>query len=109
METQRYELFDDERLQIKRPLLHVAYEVLTLEEQHRFELLCQEVCAEIPPRIQAFEALYMGYFEELHTAEDDATFYRLMEKMNDLSCRIADLNVLFLYIEGNFILTSTQA
>ncbi|SFS47022.1 hypothetical protein [Marininema halotolerans] len=109
MSKTTYELVFDQRLQIRKPLLHVDYEELSLEEQEQFEWLCQEICAEIPPRIQELEAIYMKSFEVLYFAEDDATFFQLTTEMNELSCLIADLNVLFLHIEGKFIQTSVHA
>ncbi|MFC4077169.1 hypothetical protein [Salinithrix halophila] len=104
-----YERVHDERLRVDRPVLYVEYESLSEGEQQEFELLCQEICAQIPPRIKAFEEIYMDRFEALHQAENDEAFYHLLEEMNDISSRIADLNVLFLHIEGNFIAASIHS
>ncbi|SEM67240.1 hypothetical protein [Lihuaxuella thermophila] len=109
MMTPAYEIRFDERLGIDRPLLHVEYEELPEELRQEFELKCQEVCARIPERIKCLEQEYLDRYEALKEAEDDETFYRLTDEMNDLSKTICDLNILFLYIEGTFLASSVHA
>ncbi|PTM60060.1 hypothetical protein [Desmospora activa] len=99
----------DERLGVRRPRLFVAYEELSREYLHRFELGCQEVCSDIPERIRLFERRYMHLFEALNGIEREAEMDRILEEMNDLSSRIADLNVLYLHIEGTYIGANVHA
>lgn len=99
----------DERLGIHRPRLFVDYEELSRDNRHRFELGCQEVCAEIPERIRLLEERYMNLFEALNEMATEAEWERLMDEMNDLSSCIADLNVLYLHIEGTYIGANVQA
>lgn len=104
-----FELIYDERLRIQRPLLHVEYESLTPMLQSEFELLCQQVCAQIPEEIKRFEVEYLQVFDQLKDVDDEQQFLMLNEKMNDISSRICDLNLLFLHIEGTFIAYSVHA
>lgn len=103
MSNRWYELIYDERLGIERPVLHVTYDQLTLEQQDEFEMVCQRVCAQIPPKIKLLEQAYMDCYERLKQTDGDEAFYEAMEKLNDISSRICDLNVLFLQIEGSFL------
>lgn len=103
MSERWYELVHDERLRIERPVLHVAYDQLSQEQQDEFEMVCQRVCAQIPPQIKRLEQAYMDCFERLKQADGDEVFYKIMKKMNDISSQICDLNVLFLQIEGSFL------
>lgn len=104
-----YEMYYDERLQIHRPILHVDYNELEKPLQAEFELLCQQVCANIPEQIKRFEEVYLQTFESLKEIEDEDQFLAINEQMNDLSSRISDLNILFLHIEGSFIAYSVHA
>lgn len=104
-----FELQYDARLNIERPLLHVAYEELTEEEREEFEVLCQKVCSRIPVQIQNFEREYMKRFAELEQMEEDSQFYVLLDEMNEISSCISDLNVLFLHIEGRFLASLSHA
>jgi hypothetical protein len=104
----KYTLKQDERLGIPKPVLFVEYEKLSEEEQARFELMCQTVCAKIPEAIKVFERRYMDYFERLDQV-DDTAFYEIMGEMNEISSCICDLNLLYLWIEGNFLSTSVHA
>ncbi|PTX53710.1 hypothetical protein C8P63_12730 [Melghirimyces profundicolus] len=96
-----FHFFYDERLEVRRPLLHVNYEELPPESQHRFEMKCQEVCAEIPPKLKEWEERYMICFDALNQAEGEEDFDRIWDEMNDISSRIADLNLLYFHIEGH--------
>jgi microcystin degradation protein MlrC len=98
-----YDFWHDGRLGIDRPRLHVPYEQLSEKEQHLFELRCQEICSRIPPQIKSFEREYMNCFEALNQSCDDQEFEQLFNRMNDLSSRICDLNVLYLHIEGSYL------
>ncbi|MBA4492726.1 hypothetical protein ACFO25_09475 [Paenactinomyces guangxiensis] len=109
MTTAAYEIRFDERLGIDRPVLHVDYETLSDEVQQEFEMKCQQICARIPERIKRFEREYMERFEALKEAEDDEIFFNLTDEMNEISKIICDLNILFLYIEGTFIPSSSHA
>ena len=104
----KYGLKQDTRLGIEKPVLFVPYEMLSTVEQSAFELLCQQVAATIPEAIKSFERTYMHYFDQLGEV-DDAGFYDLMEEMNEISSCICDLNLLFLWIEGNFLSKSVHA
>lgn len=99
----------DERLGIRRPRLFVDYEELSTARRHRFELGCQEVCSEIPSRIRWFEKRYMTLFEALNETSSETELDRLLDEMNELSSCIADLNVLYLHIEGTYIGANVSA
>lgn len=104
----KYTLKQDERLGISKPVLFVEYEQLSIQEQADFELLCQTVCAKIPETIRLFEHRYMKYFDQLDQV-DETGFYELMGEMNEISSCISDLNLLYLWIEGNFLSNSVHA
>jgi hypothetical protein len=104
----KYTLQQDHRLGVPRPVLFVDYEALCAEEQASFELLCQTVCAQIPEAIKRIELQYMERFTKLDQVEEDE-FYTLMDEMNELSSCICDLNLLYLWIEGNFLSSSVHA
>jgi hypothetical protein len=93
----------DPRLGLKRPRLNREYEALTLEQQEAFELGCLQICAEIPEQIRQFEQQYMYYFAQLTEVDDESFFDQLNAKMNDISSRINDLNLLYLTIEGTYL------
>ncbi|WP_091567465.1 hypothetical protein [Melghirimyces thermohalophilus] len=97
---QPFSFFFDERLEVTRPLLHVEYESMPTEVRHQFELKCQQICATIPEKLKEWERRYLERFEALNQAEDEAEFDRLWEEMDRISSRIADLNLLYLHIEG---------
>ncbi|MBD1373168.1 hypothetical protein IC620_12460 [Hazenella sp. IB182357] len=103
-----YEIYFDDRLGMNRPRLLVDYDSLSAEQQQEFELKCQEICSYIPERIKAFESRYMSYYEQLKEA-DDETFFLYNEEMNQISEIICDLNLLYLYIEGNFLNSTALA
>lgn len=109
MTTPAYEFRFDERLGIHRPLLHVEYEELPEEVRQEFELKCQEICARIPEQIKRLEQEYLERYEALKEAEDDKSFYRLTDEMNEISKNICDLNILFLYIEGTYLASGVHA
>jgi hypothetical protein len=104
----KYTMKQDERLGLARPVLLTPYDQLNTEEQASFELLCQSVCARIPETIKQFELKYMENFEALEWV-DEEKFYQLMSEMNEISSCICDLNLLFLWIEGNFQAKSLHA
>jgi hypothetical protein len=104
----KYTTRKDIRLGVTRPILVVSYDQLTVVEQADFELLCQTVSAEIPEAIKQFEITYMQKFDALAEV-DEAGFYRISEEMNEISSCICDLNLLFLWIEGNFLSKSLHA
>lgn len=104
----KYTLKQDERLGVPKPVLFVEYEQLSNAEQADFELLCQTVCAKIPEAVKTFEQQYMKYFDQLDQV-DETGFYELMEEMNEISSCICDLNLLYLWIEGNFLSNSVHA
>ncbi|MFS8512646.1 MAG: hypothetical protein LOD87_02850 [Planifilum fulgidum] len=98
-----YEWRFDPRLNIDRLILHVDPDRLTQEEKTELALRYQEMAAQIPAQVKAFERRYMACYEELKQAEDDESFYSLIDEMNDLSSRISDLNILYLEIEGRYL------
>jgi hypothetical protein len=104
----KYALKQDERLGVMKPVLFVPYEELSDHEQAEFELMCQKVCAKIPEAIKTLERTYMDYFEQLDQV-DETRFYDLMGEMNEISSCICDLNLLYLWIEGNFLAKSVHA
>lgn len=93
----------DPRLGLKRPCLYIEYEELTSEQQEAFELGCLQICAEIPEQIRQLERQYMIYYAQLADVADESVFDELNAKMNDLSSRINDLNLLYLTIEGTYL------
>ncbi len=104
----KYTTRQDLRLGVTKPVLLVPYEQLTGKEQASFELLCQTVSAGIPEAIKRFESKYMQKFDALADV-DEAGFYHVTEEMNEISSCICDLNLLFLWIEGNFLSKSLHA
>lgn len=104
----KYTISQDDRLGLARPVLLTPYDKLNEEEQASFELLCQSVCAGIPEAIKRFERKYMQHFDALDEV-DETEFYQLMNEMNEISSCICDLNLLFLWIEGNFLSKSLHA
>lgn len=104
----KYTTKQDTRLGVLRPVLLASYEELNEEEQASFELLCQEVAAQIPEAIKRLERTYMGKFEQLSEV-DERGFFQLTTEMNEISSCICDLNLLFLWIEGNFLAKSLHA
>jgi hypothetical protein len=109
MDTVPFEFCYDQRLGIRRPYLHREYEELSKELQDEFELKCQEICSEIPERIKVLEREYMRKFEDLREMDDETSFLRLNDEMNELSKKICDLNILYLYIEGTFLAANVHA
>lgn len=103
MNTPPFSFVFDPRLGLKRPRLNVEYEALSKEQQETFELGCLQICAEIPEQIRQFEQQYMNYYTQLTNVEDESVFDQLNAKMNDLSSRINDLNLLYLTIEGTYL------
>src|SRR5690606_2461172 len=69
-----YEWRFDPRLNIDRLILHVDPDRLTQEEKTELALRYQEMAAQIPAQVKAFEKRYMACYEELKQAEDDETF-----------------------------------
>jgi hypothetical protein len=104
----KYTLKQDDRLGVPKPVLFVEYEQLSNREQASFELLCQTVCAKIPEAIKTFERRYMEFFDQLDQV-DETGFYELMGEMNEISSCICDLNLLYRWIEGNFLSNSVHA
>lgn len=104
-----FELRYDARLQIETPHLHIPIERLTATEREEFEVVCQQVCSNIPAQIQAFEKSYMDRFAMLENVKADEDFFNLLDEMNHISSCINDLNVLFLHIEGRFLASRTHA
>jgi hypothetical protein len=98
-----YEWRFDPRLNIRRLVLRADPDRLTDAERAELAARYQEMAAQIPAQVKAFEKRYMACYEELKQAEDDATFYSLIDEMNDLSSRISDLNILYLEIEGRYL------
>ena len=98
-----FELCYDEELGLMRPVLHVEYESLSPEKRQEFEWACQQVCAEIPDRLHQFEQSYMELYEKLKDTEDEELFYKTNEKMNELSKKISEINLLYLQIEGTYL------
>jgi len=109
MQTKPYEVRYDRRLKIDRPFLHIDYEELSEAEREEFELICQEICSKIPDQIKAWEQEYNNKYESLKEADDEEVFYQLTDELNEISSRICDLNLLFLYIEGTYISQSIHA
>lgn len=103
MENSIYEWRFDPRLNINRLILHVDPDRLSQEEKKELALRYQEMAAQIPAQVNAFEKRYMACYEKLKQVEDDGDFYSLIEEMNDLSSRISDLNILYLEIEGRYL------
>lgn len=98
-----YEWLFDSRLNIRRLILRVDPDQLTPGEKAELAIRYQEMAAQIPVQIKVFERRYMACYEELKQAEDDESFYSLVEEMNDLSSRISDLNILYVQIEGRHL------
>lgn len=109
MSGQPFELRYDKRLQIETPHLHVPIDHLTEAEREAFEVVCQQVCSNIPVQIQTFEKSYMERFALLEEVEEDEDFFDLLDEMNEISSCINDLNVLFLHIEGRFLASRAHA
>ncbi|MBA4544174.1 MULTISPECIES: hypothetical protein [Thermoactinomyces] len=109
MDTVPFEFRYDQRLGIKRPFLHQEYEALSKELQDEFELKCQEICSQIPERVKMLEREYMQKFNDLKEMDDETSFLRLTEEMNELSRRICDLNILYLHIEGTYLAANVHA
>ncbi len=98
-----FEFRYDEEINLMRPVLHVDYESLNLEERQEFDWGLQQISAQIPDRIQQFEQEYMNLYETLKSTEDDASFFRINEEMNKVSKKISELNLLYLHIEGTHL------
>jgi len=103
MSDPTYEWRFDPRLNIHRLILRVDSDRLAPKERAELALRYQEMAAQIPAQVRAFEQRYMACYEALKQAEDDESFYSLIDEMNDLSSRISDLNVLYLEIEGRYL------
>ena len=103
MADSTYEWRFDPRLNIRRLILRVDPDRLTPGERAELAVRYQEMAAQIPAQVKAFEKRYMACYEELKQAEDDESFYALIDEMNDLSSRISDLNILYLEIEGRYL------
>lgn len=104
-----YTLQYDEHLHVHRPILHTAYEELSMEDREAFERACQKICAHIPIQIERMEQIYMQRYAQLEDAQEDEGFFALLDEMNELSYRISALNVLFFQIEGRFLAGKSYA
>ncbi|MEW9033079.1 MAG: hypothetical protein AB2404_10215, partial [Planifilum fimeticola] len=83
MADSTYEWRFDPRLNIRRLILRVDPDRLTPGERAELAVRYQEMAAQIPAQVKAFEKRYMACYEELKQAEDDESFYALIDEMND--------------------------
>ncbi|MGA8943917.1 MAG: hypothetical protein WB502_14580, partial [Thermoactinomyces sp.] len=74
-----YEWRFDPRLNIRRLVLRADPDRLTDAERAELAARYQEMAAQIPAQVKAFEKRYMACYEELKQAEDDETFYSLID------------------------------
>jgi hypothetical protein len=109
MQHSWFEFRYDERLNLPLPLLHVEYEELPEAARQEFELKCQEICSLIPERIKELERLYLARYDQLWDVENEESFLKLNDEMNELSRTICDLNLLYLHIEGTYLDANVHA
>jgi pyruvate-formate lyase-activating enzyme len=100
---QRFAFRYDDTIRIKIPVLYVPYDELDEEEINKIHQLCDEISGEIPALIHQFEKEYEHLYEELAQGDTDEVFYKVTDRLNEISRNISELNICYYRMQGKFL------
>jgi len=102
-----FEFVYNEEIGIETPILHIPYEQLSKEELDALHHKMEKVSGQIPERIRELEQKYKELYKQFTEQESDSQFYEGMNRINELSRKIGELNIWYLRMQGKH-LTSYQ-
>ncbi|WP_039944531.1 hypothetical protein [Thermicanus aegyptius] len=102
---EKYEFHYVEELGIEIPHLYVPYDELSEDEKEDLQVKFEEISGKIPERIQALEKEYRDSYYLFAKEPSEDAFYHGMEYLNRLSRNICELNILYLQMQGNHLVT----
>lgn len=97
----------DQELGIEVPVLYVPFDQLSEGEKEEFHAKMEEISGKIPGRIRELEQEYKEMYDHLSLENSDQIFFDGMERLNQISRSISELNILYLQMQGRY-LTSYQ-
>ncbi|MBE3555350.1 MAG: hypothetical protein IMW85_10285 [Thermicanus sp.] len=97
----------DQELGIEIPHLHVPFDQLDQREREELYVKMEEISGKIPERIRQLEHEYKEMYDRVSRENSDQTFFDGMERLNQISRLISELNILYLQMQGRY-LTSYQ-
>ncbi|MBE3595158.1 MAG: hypothetical protein IMX04_09035 [Candidatus Carbobacillus altaicus] len=103
---QAFRLRIDARLGLALPQLTKPLDAFNEDERQALAMALETLSGLIPERLRALEGVYVRLYRNAQELEGEP-FFKEMQKVVEIADTIAELNVLFLNIQGRF-LTSYQ-
>lgn len=99
---QAFRFHIDEQIGLPLPHLIKPYEKMHTEEREALTMALETLSGLIPERLRELEAYYVHLYQSAQELEGDA-FFKEMQKAVHIADTIAELNVLYLAIQGQFL------
>lgn len=99
---QAFRFHIDEQIGLPLPHLIKPYEEMDHEEREALTMALEALSGLIPERLRELETTYVHLYQNAQELEGEA-FFKEMQKAVRIADTIAELNVLYLTIQGQFL------